>query len=222
MNPEAAEAGGFRIFTGMAPGDVEVVLAACQRRVAAAGEVIAAEGEAGDSLVLVRSGRVEIFKAIRADVDRVLGTLLPGDVTGVMGFLDGSRLPAGARATEPSELSVLTRAAFERLRLERPEVAAPLYRNLAAVLAGNLRAALELYREAVLFGIEATGASGLSLTHLVEDLRATTVHLVGGESISGRILQMDHHAAGHTLVVKDAAGRLSVVPYHAILRIEVG
>ena len=220
MSPEA-DVGGGQLFSGMQPEDVGVVLAACQRRQLAAGEVVLSEGDAGDALFMVRGGRIEVFKAIRGDVDRVMGTFLPGDVMGAMGFVDGSRQPAGARATELSELAVLSRAAFERISRDRPDVAAPFDRNLAAVLAAHLRATLELYRDAVLFGIEATGASGLSLPHLVEDLRATTVHLVGGASLSGRILQMDHHAAGHTLVLKDEAGKLTIVPYHAIQRIEV-
>jgi hypothetical protein len=101
-------------------------------------------------------------------------------------------------------------------------VAAPFYRNLAAVLAGHLRTTLELYRQAVEFGIEATGASALSLASLVDGLRSTTVHLAGGTSLAGRLLQLDHNPAGFTLVIKDAAGKLTVVPYHAIQRLEVG
>jgi sRNA-binding regulator protein Hfq len=73
----------------------------------------------------------------------------------------------------------------------------------------------------VLFGIEATGASAFALKHLVEELRPVTVHLAGGAALTGQILQMDQTAAGHTLVVKGADGKLSIVPYHAIQRIDV-
>ena len=55
----------------------------------------------------------------------------------------------------------------------------------------------------------------------MEGLRATTVHLVGGSAVTGRLLQLDQNPAGFTLVLKDEAGRLTVVPYHAIQRIEV-
>jgi CRP-like cAMP-binding protein len=222
MNPEAAEVGGWELFAGMAPEDVEVVLAACQPLVLVAGEPAVSVDQANDSLYLVRSGRVEVFKAISGDADRMLESFGAGGVLGIISFIDGSRPAAGTRATEPTELLVLSRAAFERVRGERPDVAAPFYRNLAAVMGGHLRSTLELYRQAVEFGLEATGAAALSLGNLVEGLRVTTLYLTGGGTVTGRLLQLDQNPAGFTLVVKDEAGKLSVVPYHAIQRIEVG
>jgi hypothetical protein len=88
-------------------------------------------------------------------------------------------------------------------------------------MGGHLRSTLELYRQAVEFGLEATGASALSLGSLVEGLRSTTLHLIGGATVTGRLLQLDQNPAGFTLVLKDEAGKISVVPYHAIQRIEV-
>jgi CRP-like cAMP-binding protein len=221
MKPEAAEVGGWPVFAGMAPGDVGVILAACEQRLLVGGEVVVPEGQPGDALFMLRSGRIEIFKAIRGDVDRVVESFGPGELLGAMGFVDGSPGPAGARTSEASELLVLSRAAFERVRGERPDVAAPFYRNLAAVLGSHLRLTMELYRQAVEFGLEATGASGLSLARLVEGLRQTTIHLTGGGSVTGRLLQLDQNPAGFTLVMKDQAGKLAVVPYHAIQRIDV-
>jgi hypothetical protein len=73
----------------------------------------------------------------------------------------------------------------------------------------------------VAFGIEATGAHTLNLKSMAEELRRVTLHLVGGQSVSGRILQMDHHAAGYTVVLKMETDKLTVVPYHAIQRIDL-
>ncbi len=221
MNPDAVDVTRSRLFAGMSAAEVEVILSACERRVLVAGELLAQEGDAGDALFIVLSGEVEIFKTIRAEVDRVMGTFAAGEVVGAISFVDGSRRSAGARTVEACELAVLEVATFERIRRERPDVAAPFYRNLAAAIASNLRATLDLYRESVLFGIEATGASAFALKHLVEELRPVVLHLVGGAALTGRILQMDQAPAGHTLVLKDDAGKLSIVPYHAIQRIEV-
>lgn len=222
MSATAAEVGGWQLFAGMAPAEVEVVLAACASRRLEAGALVLPADAAVDALLIVRAGRVEVFKTIRDGVDRVLESFAAGEVLGAASFADGSRLPASARATEPTELLALPRAAFERVRRERPDVAATFYRNLAAVLGSHLRTTLELYRQAVEFGMEATGAGALSLGSLVEGLRPTTVHLVGGTSLTGRLLQLDRNPAGFTLVLKDAAGRLAVVPYHAIVRLEPG
>ena len=221
MNPDALDVTRSRLFADMPPAAVEVVLAACERRVLVAGEVLAEEGDPSDALYLVVSGRIEIFKLIRAGVDRVMGTFSAGEAVGAMAFVDAAGRSAGARTVEATELLVLERATFDRIARERPDVAAPFYRNLAAIIAGNLRSTLDLYRASVLFGLEATGASAFALTHLVEELRPVVVHLAGGAAITGQILQMDQSPAGHTLVLKGADGALSIVPYHAIQRVEV-
>ncbi len=223
MTPEAENLSRWRLFADMTSTDVDVVLSASEARVLVAGEELFRENDEGDALFLVRSGRVEVFKTIRGDVDWVLASLAPGDVIGELSFVDASRRSAGARTAEASEFAVLSRAAFEKVHRERPDVAAVFYRNLATIMAARLRTTNELYREAVLFGMEATGAAALKLVDIVEELRPTTVHLVGGTAITGRLIQMDQNAAGYTLVVKaDGSGRLTIVPYHAIQRIDVG
>lgn len=40
-------------------------------------------------------------------------------------------------------------------------------------------------------------------------------------TVSGRILQLDNSVAGHTLVLKDSSGKLAIIPYHAVQRIEL-
>jgi hypothetical protein len=47
------------------------------------------------------------------------------------------------------------------------------------------------------------------------------VHLAGGQRLCGRILQVDHHAAGYTVVLKLDDGKRTVLPYHSILRIDL-
>ena len=204
----------WRLFADLAADDVDVVVAACEQRVLLTGEELFSEGDSGDSLWIIQSGRVDVFKNIRSDIDRTLASLGPGDVIGEMSFIDQSRRSAGARTVEPSEFLVLTRTAFQSVQRERPEIAAGFYRNLASILAVRLRTTTELYRESVVFSIEATGA-------LSEELRPITIHLSGGISMVGRILQMDNSAAGYTLVLKEKSGKIAIVPYHAVQRIEI-
>jgi hypothetical protein len=61
----------------------------------------------------------------------------------------------------------------------------------------------------------------LFLKNIADDVLGVTLLLAGGEAVSGRILQMDHHAAGYTVVLKLENERLTVVPYHAIQRIDL-
>jgi len=138
-----------------------------------------------------------------------------------MSFIDGARRSATARTTEASEFLVLSRQSFARVQRERPDIAAAFFRNMAGIVASRLRTTNELYREAVAFSIEATGAHALNLKALADELRPVTLHLAGGQTVAGRILQMDHHAAGYTVVLKLQNDRLTIVPYHAIQRIDL-
>ena len=210
-----------RLFAELTPADASVVQTACEERNLVGGEELFHENDPGDSLFIVRSGRVDIFKNIRGDVDRSLASFGPGDVIGEMSFIDGARRSATARTTEPSEFLVLSRQSFAQVQKSRPDIAAAVYRNMAGIVASRLRTTNELYREAVAFGIEATGAHTLNLKSLADELRRVTVYLSGGGQVAGRILQMDHHAAGYTLVLKIENERLTVVPYHAIQRIDL-
>jgi CRP-like cAMP-binding protein len=210
-----------RLFAELSSEDANVVLNACEERILVGGEELFHENDSGDSLFIVQSGRVDIFKNIRGDVDRSLASFGPGDVIGEMSFIDGARRSATARTTESSEFLVLSRQSFAKVQRDRPDIAAGFFRNMAAIVATRLRTTNELYREAVSFGIEATGAHTLNLKNMAEELRRVTLHLAGGEAISGRILQMDHHAAGYTVVLKLENDKLTVVPYHAIQRIDL-
>jgi CRP-like cAMP-binding protein len=211
----------WRLFAELGPEDAEVVLKACEERNLVGGEELFRENDPGDSIFIVQSGRVDIFKNIRGDVDRSLASFGPGDVIGEMSFIDGARRSATARTTETSEFLLLSRQSFARVQKERPDIAAAVFRNMAAIVASRLRTTNELYREAVAYSIEATGAHTLNLKALAEELRPVTLHLAGGQSVAGRILQMDHHAAGYTVVLKMKSDQLTIVPYHAIQRIDL-
>jgi CRP-like cAMP-binding protein len=211
----------WRLFADLTQEDAAYVLSVAAERFLVAGEELFRENDPGDSLWIVQSGRVDVFKAIRGDVERALISLSAGDVIGEISFLDGARRSATARTAQASELLVLSRSDFGRVIKERPAVAATFYRNLSSILAARLRTTNDLYREAVAFGLEATGAGALNLKSLAEEIRRVTVHLSGGVSIAGQILQMDSNPAGYTLVLRDEAGRLTIVPYHAIQRLEL-
>ena len=211
----------WRLFADLAADDAEVIIAACEERMLVAGEELFQEGDAGDSLWIIQEGRVDVYKNIRGDVDRTLASLGSGDVIGEMSFIDQSRRSAGARTREASVFLVLSRAAFHRLQKDSPAIAASFYRNLASILAARLRTTTDLYRESVAFSIEATGAGSLNLLMLSEELRPVSILLAGNMTVTGRILQMDHSPAGYTLVIKDTFGKLAIIPYHSVQRIEI-
>lgn len=212
----------WRLFADLNTDEVKVITNACENRLLMAGEELFSEGDSGgNSIWIILSGRVEVYKNIRGDVDRTLASFGAGEVIGEMSFIDQSRRSAGARTSEASEFYLLSTDAFSRIRAEQPAIAAGFYRNIASILADRVRNTNDLYRESVAFSIEATGAGALNLIALSEELKPVTIILSGGASVTGRILQMDSTAAGYTLVLKESGGKLTIIPYHAVQRIEL-
>lgn len=215
------ERGVSRLFAGLSTEDVQRILAVCEKKIFLTGETLFQEGEIGDTVWIIQSGRVDIYKNIRGDIDRTLASLGPGEVIGEMGFIDHSRRSAGARTTEPTEFWVLSQMAFLSIEQEHPALASQFYRNLATTLSERLRTTIELYRESVAFCIEATGAGRLNLLALSEELKPVTLLLSSGITVSGHILQMDQSPAGYTIVIKDKNGKLGIIPYQAIQQISL-
>ncbi|HEV7886620.1 MAG TPA: Crp/Fnr family transcriptional regulator [Acidimicrobiales bacterium] len=113
------------------------VLAAARRRRYARREVLWHEGDPGDTLHLIDSGRIAIRVGTPLGDTATVTVLGPGDVVGELALLDGGqgRRTASAVALEKSETLVLHHDAFEELRRAHPTVE----RFLSAVLAAQVR-----------------------------------------------------------------------------------
>jgi CRP-like cAMP-binding protein len=207
-----------RLLAGLGQAALDVLLSASEQRALLGGDELFDEGDEGGSLFFIETGAVEIYKAIRPGVDRVLSTVGPGSVLGELSFLDGSRRSAGARAPEPALVRELSRSAFDQ---GHPQLAASFFAGLSGVIAERLRLTNELYRQSVLSWMEATGADTLHLHRLAENFQLVTLHLSGGAAVSGRILEVVHQAPGWAILVKGADERVSLVPYHALVWLEV-
>lgn len=216
MSSIASILGGSRLFARLKPEQLGLIVSACEERMIVEGEDLFLEGDEGNALWIVLEGRVEIFKRIRGDVDRTLNVIGPGDVLGEISFVDNSKRSAGAKTLTSSNFLILSRDAFAKVHQETPEIAATFYQNLLGVLAARLRTTTELYRDSIEFGLDAVGAATLNLKTLSEELRSVSLKLSGGDSIHGRLLQVDHHAAGYALIIKTADEKLKLIPYHAI------
>jgi len=79
------------------------------------GEVIFHEGDPGDALHLVLSGRVKIGRVSAGGDETIVTSIGPGESFGELVLLDGAPRSATATALEPTETLVLTRAVFVSL-----------------------------------------------------------------------------------------------------------
>jgi CRP/FNR family cyclic AMP-dependent transcriptional regulator len=78
-------------------------------------EVIFHEGDPGDALHLVLSGRVKIGRISAAGNETIVTSIGPGESFGELVLLDGAPRSATATALEPTETLVLARPAFASL-----------------------------------------------------------------------------------------------------------
>ena len=129
---------------------------------APAGAVIFRELDDSDSLYLVEAGEVLISKHVQGPVDVVLTTFRGGDFFGEMGLFDAAPRSATAQAKVDSLLWRLDRKAFMHILSDHPEIAAKICYRLVSVFIERLRSTNEQAREAIRWGLEATGYSPIA------------------------------------------------------------
>jgi CRP/FNR family transcriptional regulator, cyclic AMP receptor protein len=100
------------------------------------GEHLFEEGAAGDSMFVLQSGRVRVFRRI-GQTEVTLANLGPGELFGEMAVLEGLPRTATAVAAEPTLVIELNRQVFEDMVRENGEIALRVLRKLS----GRLREA---------------------------------------------------------------------------------
>lgn len=119
------------LFAPLEPEELLPVAELCSEAVVAAGEPLFTEGDLGDSLYVVVSGRVRVERG-----GRVVAELGPGECVGEMAALDWEPRSATVVAVEETELVRLERDDLLDLLGDHPE----LVRALAGVLVARIRA----------------------------------------------------------------------------------
>jgi CRP/FNR family cyclic AMP-dependent transcriptional regulator len=134
----------LRDFT---PAEADLLGTRMLRVRAQPGQVLIAEGEVSDWLLILLVGTVDVDKRrVGAGFDSQdpgdttrLAVLREGAVIGEMSMLDGEPRSASCRALSVVECAVLTRAAVGSLVSSHPAVAAKLLVKLTQLLAQRLR-----------------------------------------------------------------------------------
>jgi CRP/FNR family transcriptional regulator, cyclic AMP receptor protein len=123
------------------------------------GQIIFRELDESDALYVVERGRVVVSKHVHNDVDVVLTRFHPGDFFGEMGLFDAAPRSATAQAELETLLWTLKRDAFNEILSDHTELAAKICYRMVGVFIHRLRATNEQAREAIRWGLEATGYS---------------------------------------------------------------
>lgn len=101
-----------------------------------AGEVVYAEGTAGDALYVVESGEIRLFDAPFSDA-QLLEKVRAGESFGEMALLTGRTRAECARAASDATLWVLYKSDFDDLMVRYPEISASLSRALTERLSSR-------------------------------------------------------------------------------------
>ena len=97
------------------------------------------EGEAGDFMVLLIEGKIEVFKQDRHSAPRLIAVIAPGQSFGEMSMIDGEPRFASCVAAESCLIAVLSRENLARIILERPALGAKILMELVLMLSQRLR-----------------------------------------------------------------------------------
>ena len=106
---------------------------------AAPGIMVIREGDAGDFMMLVLEGQIEVMKQDRWNAPRLIAVLDPGQTVGEMSMIDGQPRFASCTAVDQSVLAVLTRENLARIILEQPILGAKILMELVMMLSQRLR-----------------------------------------------------------------------------------
>ena len=87
-----------------------------------AGELLFKQGDAGNEMFLIRSGKIKITRSAGA-VEKTLAVLKEGDFFGEMAVIDGSPRSAAATAIEETKLMIVDREAFNSQLKNNPMIA---------------------------------------------------------------------------------------------------
>ena len=118
-------------FTQLNDHELDVVRAVATEKSYPKNAVVLTEGEMGDSLFMIQSGKVKVFIGDEDGREIILKILGPGDFFGEMSMIDKQPRSASVTTIEPASFLVLSHAAFERCVEQAPRIANMVMRVLA-------------------------------------------------------------------------------------------
>lgn len=118
-------------FTQLNDRELEVVRSVASERTFPKNAVVLTEGEMGDSLYMIQSGKVKVVIGDEEGRELILKILGPGDFFGEMSMIDKQPRSASVTTIGPATLLVLTNAAFERCVEQAPRIANMVMQILA-------------------------------------------------------------------------------------------
>jgi CRP/FNR family cyclic AMP-dependent transcriptional regulator len=119
------------IFQGVDPDAAEALAKEMETIEARKGEVLFSEGEPGDSLYIVLSGKLKVGRRAGDGRQNLIAVMGPSDMVGELSLFDPGPRTATATAVVDTRLARLRKQALRPWLTNRPEIAEQLLRVLA-------------------------------------------------------------------------------------------
>jgi CRP-like cAMP-binding protein len=127
------------IFSRLTPEGLALIAEVSTEEQHDAGTVIFRQGDPGDKLYLILSGRVRISREVPGMGEEALAILKEGDVFGEMALLDEAPRSADARVHERCKLLSIPKNGFEDLLFLHKDLAYEVLWNVIRTLIRRLR-----------------------------------------------------------------------------------
>ncbi len=114
------------------------------------GQTLFKEGEDTKGIYLVRKGAIEVSKTTPDGWKQKLAVIKPGHFLGELSVMEKRRHEASANALEKTELTLLSKEAFEQMEKQKPKLALAITKKIAIAMSMNLRRMNEKFLDALI------------------------------------------------------------------------
>ncbi len=126
----ALEMGKIPLLEGLPVHAIMTIAATARVKNYRRGDLVIREGDPGDALYLVRTGRLDVITGLGADRERTISSLGPGDFVGEMALLSQQPRSASVRAEADALLLTIGAEEFGEIFLEYPSISIHICREL--------------------------------------------------------------------------------------------
>ena len=208
------------LFASLAPDELSIVAEMAAEVEWEAGEDVFSMGDAGDSMFAVEQGVVEVHTVV-SGIEKLIMTVRPGGVFGLLSLIDGGDQSGNARAVETTRAVAFSRQSLDRLLEAHPGIGAKLLSGMGATLGRQIRVLIDQYRDTLAWNLEMAGLTSLNLERIMTDRIRVAVETLRGEPLTGTLLRFETSAAGYELYLESTDKEIHLIPYHAIVRLSL-
>lgn len=134
MSSETSYLSPIPLFSELSSDELAVIAGQLKQEDFDTGEVIFMQGDRGDAMFIIRSGRVRIYSQDEGGKELTLNVYGAGDFFGEFSIIDGEPRSASAQAEEPTAALVLRNQDLIAIVSDHPEIAINLMRGLVSRL----------------------------------------------------------------------------------------